>query len=113
MRFAGRGRAASGRFTCDEGGDSANEAPAPSWIRCAARRRSLEHHRLHADAHHHRAAASRRRACLRRGTGKTAMTLTEMRRLLDDRGILLTKSLGQNFLHDANQLRRIVAAAEL
>src|SRR5205085_6267945 len=28
-------------------------------------------------------------------------------------GIKLTKSLGQNFLHDANQLRRIVAAAEL
>ena len=41
------------------------------------------------------------------------MTLTEMRRLLDERGILLTKSLGQNFLHDANQLRRIVAAADL
>jgi 16S rRNA (adenine1518-N6/adenine1519-N6)-dimethyltransferase len=29
------------------------------------------------------------------------------------RGIQLTKSLGQNFLHDANQLRRIVKAAEL
>jgi len=28
-------------------------------------------------------------------------------------GLRLTKSLGQNFLHDANQLRRIVAAAEL
>ena len=41
------------------------------------------------------------------------MTLTEMRRWLDERDIQLTKSLGQNFLHDANQLRRIVAAAEL
>jgi 16S rRNA (adenine1518-N6/adenine1519-N6)-dimethyltransferase len=41
------------------------------------------------------------------------MTITDMRRLLEERGILLTKSLGQNFLHDANQLRRIVAAAEL
>ena len=41
------------------------------------------------------------------------MTLTEMRRLLDERGIRLTRSLGQNFLHDGNQLRRIVAAAEL
>lgn len=41
------------------------------------------------------------------------MTLTDMRRLLDERSILLTKSLGQNFLHDGNQLRRIVAAAEL
>ena len=36
-----------------------------------------------------------------------------MRELLTTRGIQLTKSLGQNFLHDANQLRRIVEAAEL
>ncbi len=36
-----------------------------------------------------------------------------MRQLLADRGIQLTKSLGQNFLHDANQLRRIVEAASL
>jgi len=36
-----------------------------------------------------------------------------MRELLAARGIQLTKSLGQNFLHDANQLRRIVEAAEL
>ena len=41
------------------------------------------------------------------------MKLSEMRELLDRRGIQLTKSLGQNFLHDANQLERIVAAAEL
>ncbi len=41
------------------------------------------------------------------------MRLTEMRQLLAASGIRLTKSLGQNFLHDANQLRRIVAAAEL
>jgi 16S rRNA (adenine1518-N6/adenine1519-N6)-dimethyltransferase len=41
------------------------------------------------------------------------MTLGEMRQLLGDRNIQLTKSLGQNFLHDQNQLRRIVAAAEL
>jgi len=41
------------------------------------------------------------------------MTLSEMRRVIDERGLLLTKSLGQNFLHDGNQLRRIVAAAEL
>ena len=41
------------------------------------------------------------------------MTLSEMRRVLDDGGIQLTKSLGQNFLHDGNQLRRIVAAADL
>ena len=39
--------------------------------------------------------------------------LSEMREVLDRRGIQLTKSLGQNFLHDANQLRRIVEAAEL
>ena len=36
-----------------------------------------------------------------------------MRELLAARGIHLTKSLGQNFLHDGNQLRRIINAAEL
>jgi 16S rRNA (adenine1518-N6/adenine1519-N6)-dimethyltransferase len=36
-----------------------------------------------------------------------------MRDVLATRGIQLTKSLGQNFLHDGNQLRRIVDAAEL
>ena len=36
-----------------------------------------------------------------------------MRQLLAARGIRLTRSLGQNFLHDTNQLRRIVAAADL
>jgi 16S rRNA (adenine1518-N6/adenine1519-N6)-dimethyltransferase len=41
------------------------------------------------------------------------MILTEMREVLGARGIQLTKSLGQNFLHDGNQLRRIVDAAEL
>jgi 16S rRNA (adenine1518-N6/adenine1519-N6)-dimethyltransferase len=41
------------------------------------------------------------------------MKLTEMREILVKRDIQLTKSLGQNFLHDENQLRKIVAAAEL
>jgi 16S rRNA (adenine1518-N6/adenine1519-N6)-dimethyltransferase len=41
------------------------------------------------------------------------MTLTEMRSLLAKRDIQLTRSLGQNFLHDGNQLRRIVDAAEI
>jgi len=41
------------------------------------------------------------------------MKLSEMRAALDRHGIQLTKSLGQNFLHDAHQLERIVAAAEL
>ncbi len=36
-----------------------------------------------------------------------------MRQVLEEGDIQLTKSLGQNFLHDSNQLRRIVAAAEL
>src|SRR5215831_15037963 len=36
-----------------------------------------------------------------------------MKQLLVDRQIRLTKSLGQNFLHDGNQLRRIVETAEL
>ena len=41
------------------------------------------------------------------------MKLSEMHEWLSARGIQLTKSLGQNFLHDGNQLRRIVEAAEL
>ena len=41
------------------------------------------------------------------------MKLNEMREVLAARGIQLTKSLGQNFLHDQNQLRRIVEAAEI
>jgi 16S rRNA (adenine1518-N6/adenine1519-N6)-dimethyltransferase len=41
------------------------------------------------------------------------MTLSEMRQILTEREIQLTKSLGQNFLHDGNQLRRIVDAAQL
>jgi 16S rRNA (adenine1518-N6/adenine1519-N6)-dimethyltransferase len=41
------------------------------------------------------------------------MKLSEMRGLLSAREIQLTKSLGQNFLHDGNQLRRIVEAAVL
>jgi 16S rRNA (adenine1518-N6/adenine1519-N6)-dimethyltransferase len=41
------------------------------------------------------------------------MTLTEMRSLLAKRDIQMTRSLGQNFLHDQNQLRKIVEASEL
>ena len=41
------------------------------------------------------------------------MKLSEMRELLGARDIQLTKSLGQNFLHDQNQLRRIADAGEL
>lgn len=41
------------------------------------------------------------------------MKLSEMRQVLTERELTLTKSLGQNFLHDQNQLRRIVAAAEI
>jgi len=36
-----------------------------------------------------------------------------MKQVLAERGIQLTKSLGQNFLHDGNQLRRIADAAAL
>jgi 16S rRNA (adenine1518-N6/adenine1519-N6)-dimethyltransferase len=36
-----------------------------------------------------------------------------MKQVLAERDLKLTKSLGQNFLHDQNQLRRIVAAAAL
>ena len=36
-----------------------------------------------------------------------------MRKILSEGDIQLTKSLGQNFLHDQNQLQKIVASAEL
>ncbi len=41
------------------------------------------------------------------------MKLSEIRQILSSQDIQLTKSLGQNFLHDANQLRRIIAMAGL
>ncbi len=41
------------------------------------------------------------------------MKLTEMKQILSSGAIQLTKSLGQNFLHDGNQLRRIAEAGEL
>lgn len=41
------------------------------------------------------------------------MNLSEMKQILADREIRLTRSLGQNFMHDANQLRRMVEAAAL
>ena len=41
------------------------------------------------------------------------MKLSEMKQILAERDLRLTRSLGQNFLHDGNQLRRMVAAAEL
>jgi 16S rRNA (adenine1518-N6/adenine1519-N6)-dimethyltransferase len=41
------------------------------------------------------------------------MTLTEMREWLVKRDIQLTRSLGQNFLHDQNQLRHIVSVADI
>ncbi len=41
------------------------------------------------------------------------MRLQEIKHLLAANRLRLTKSLGQNFLHDQNQLRRIMALAEL
>ena len=48
-----------------------------------------------------------------RGQISSSMKLSEMKQVLAERGIQLTKSLGQNFLHDGNQLHRIVEAAQL
>jgi len=45
--------------------------------------------------------------------GDAAMQLSQMRQILSARDIQLSKSLGQNFLHDANVLRKIVTAANL
>lgn len=41
------------------------------------------------------------------------MTLSEMRHWLESKDLQLTKSLGQNFLHDRNQIDRIVEAAQV
>jgi len=41
------------------------------------------------------------------------MRLSEIKQILAAQHLQLTKSLGQNFLHDANQLRRIIQLAEL
>src|SRR5882762_6117399 len=41
------------------------------------------------------------------------MKLSQMKQILDEGDIQLTKSLGQNFLHDRNQLLRILKAAEV
>ncbi|MGA3180879.1 MAG: rRNA adenine N-6-methyltransferase family protein, partial [Verrucomicrobiota bacterium] len=41
------------------------------------------------------------------------MKLSQMREILSERDWQLSKSLGQSFLHDQNQVRRIVAAAEV
>ena len=41
------------------------------------------------------------------------MKISEIKRLLEAHRIRLTKSLGQNFLHDSNQLRKVVRVAEL
>jgi 16S rRNA (adenine1518-N6/adenine1519-N6)-dimethyltransferase len=41
------------------------------------------------------------------------MKLSEMREVLGARGIQLTKSLGQNFLHDAHQLEKIAGLGDL
>jgi 16S rRNA (adenine1518-N6/adenine1519-N6)-dimethyltransferase len=41
------------------------------------------------------------------------LNLSDIRRILAEGNLQLTKSLGQNFMHDGNQLRRIVKAAEL
>ena len=46
-------------------------------------------------------------------TDRYLMKISEMRQLLAAGNIQLTKSLGQNFLTDGNQIRRILAAAEL
>ena len=41
------------------------------------------------------------------------MNLSEIRNLLREEDIMLTKSLGQTFMHDQNQLRKIVGLAKL
>ena len=65
---------------------------------------------FHSAVDHYPRPSCRHRKSPRRSP---AMKLSEIKQILSDRNLILTKSLGQNFLHDQNQLRRIVAAAEL
>ena len=46
-------------------------------------------------------------------TGAALLGPVEIRALAEKLDIVPTKKLGQNFLHDPNTIRRIVAAAEL
>ena len=80
-----------------------------SRLHFPARRRTQQRHQLHAAADDYQTATGKSGS---RARGGFAMTLTEMRELLAKRDIQLTRSLGQNFLHDGNQLRRIVDKAE-
>jgi len=48
-----------------------------------------------------------------RGFDFAFMKLAEMRQMLSERGIQLTKSLGQNFLHEEKVIAKIAAAGEL
>lgn len=41
------------------------------------------------------------------------MTLAQIKIILAEQGLRLTRSLGQNFLHDSNQLQRIITAAQI
>lgn len=41
------------------------------------------------------------------------MNLSEIRKILSDHEIQLTRSLGQNFMHDQNQIEKIVEAGEV
>ena len=41
------------------------------------------------------------------------MKLSEIRNILREEDIQLTKSLGQNFLHDQHQLQKIVSLAQI
>jgi 16S rRNA (adenine1518-N6/adenine1519-N6)-dimethyltransferase len=47
------------------------------------------------------------------GSGRGLLGPAEIRALAERHGIRPTKSLGQNFLHDANTIRRIVRTADL
>jgi 16S rRNA (adenine1518-N6/adenine1519-N6)-dimethyltransferase len=58
-----------------------------------------------------RAAAGLWSECTLKKERGLPMTLTDIREILSERDLKLSKSLGQNFLHDQNQVRRIVAAA--
>src|SRR5471030_2322666 len=98
------------RQTRDGNGDEGHQNTFASRLHFSAGRRIWQRHQLHAAADHHQGATCQSRQSTR---GGFEVKLSEMREVLTRRDIQLTKSLGQNFLHDANQLQKIVEAAEI
>ena len=69
--------------------------------------------RCHAAAPSGLPMAVRHRAVPTRGRSDRLLGPADIRQLAERLGVRPTKTLGQNFVHDPNTVRRIVRAAEL